>query len=123
MSEFTTRAYAPSQRALGSDEQIFGAARANPGLGDRKQVRDHDRRTVGGFIALAAEGLARRAGAAMWLLPVRTNHERGRLAPAESQADTRPDRRAYEREPLPLRNLSTHCARGRARRAGGLAMT
>src|SRR5262249_12265112 len=80
-------------------------------------VRDHDRRTVGGFIAPAAESLARRAGAAMWLLPVWTNHERGRPAPAESQADTRADRRAYERESLPLRNLSTHRAPA-GRRAG-----
>ena len=33
------------------------------------------------------------------------------------------DRRAHEREHLPLRNLSAHRARGRTRRAGGLAMT
>jgi isoquinoline 1-oxidoreductase subunit alpha len=33
-------------------------------------------------------------------------------AQAESQADARADRRAYERQPLPLRNLSTHRARG-----------
>src|SRR5262245_65412174 len=84
----------------------------DPGLGDRRQVRDHDRRTVGGFIAPAAEGLARRAGAAMWLLPVRTNHERGRLARAESQADARADRRAHEHEYLPLRKLSTTRPRG-----------
>src|SRR5215475_14978468 len=103
----------------GSVRRLHGAYRRqarvfvpNSGLGDRRQVRDHDRRTVGGFVAPAAEGLARRAGAAMWLLPVWTNHERGRLAPAESQADTRADRRAYERESLPLRNLSTHRARG-----------
>src|SRR5215468_9188921 len=84
----------------------------DPNVGDGGQIGEDHRRLVGGFIAPAAEGLARRAGAAMRLLPVRTNHERGRLAPAESQADTRADRRAYERESLPLRNLSTHRARG-----------
>ena len=37
----------------------------------------------------AAESLARRAGAAMRLLPVRPDHERGRSAQAESEADPR----------------------------------
>src|SRR5262245_30769399 len=54
----------------GSVRRLHGAYRRqarvfvpNSGLGDRRQVRDHDRRTVGGLIAPAAEGLARRAGA------------------------------------------------------------
>src|SRR5215470_2741751 len=84
----------------------------DPGFGDGREVRDHDRGSVGGFIAPLAEGLARRAGAAMRLLPVRTDHERSRSARAESEAHARADRRAYEHEYLPLRNLSTHRARG-----------
>ncbi len=71
-------------------------------------------------VASAAEGLARRAGAAMRLLPVGPDHERGRPAQAQSQADARADRRAHERQPLPLRNLPAHRARGRARRPGGV---
>ena len=68
-------------------------------------------------IAPAAEGVARRAGAAMRLLPVRPDHERGRSARAESHADARADRRAHEHEYLPLRNLSrASCARSSARR-------
>ncbi len=67
-----------------------------------------------------AEGLARRARAAMRLLPVRPDHERGRSPEAEAQADARRDRRAHEHQPLPLRHLSAHRARGRARGAGGL---
>ena len=35
--------------------------------------------------------------------------------------DSRPDRRAHEHQHLPLRNLSTHRARDRTRRAGGLS--
>ncbi len=71
-------------------------------------------------VASAAEGLARRAGAAMRLLPVGPDHERGRPAQAQSQADARADRRAHERQHLPLRNLPAHRARGRARGAGGV---
>jgi len=93
----------------------------DPGLGDGRQVRDHDRRPVGGFIAPSTESVARRAGAAMRLLPVRANHERSRSAQAEPKAHARADRRTYEHEYLPLRNLSAHRARGRARHAGGLS--
>ena len=73
------------------------------------------------FQPSAAEGLARRAGAAMRLLPVRPDHERGRSAQAEAKADARRDRRAHEHQYLPLRHLSAHRARDRARRAGGLS--
>ena len=44
-------------------------------------------------------------GAAMRLLPVRPDHERGRSAQQQSEADPRADRRAHEHEHLPLRNL------------------
>ena len=91
------------------------------GLGDRRQVGHHDRRPVAEFHPSAAEGLARRAGAAMRLLPVRPDHERGRSAQAKSEADARRDRRAHEHQHLPLRHLSAHRARRRARRAGGLS--
>ena len=42
------------------------------------------------------------------------------LLKPESEADARGDRRAHEHQYLPLRNLSAHRARGRARSAGGL---
>ena len=76
--------------------------------------------SVAGLQPSGAEGLARRAGAAMRLLPVRPDHERGRSAQAEAEADARRDRRAHEHQHLPLRNLSADRARGRARGAGGL---
>ncbi len=38
-----------------------------------------------------------------------------------SEADARADRRAHERQHLPLRDLSAHRRRGRTRRAGGLS--
>ena len=44
-------------------------------------------------IASAAEGLARRAGAAVRLLSVRPDHERRRPAQAQCKTDTRRDRR------------------------------
>ena len=69
----------------------------------------------------AAEGLARRAGAAMRLLPVRPDHERGGVAQGQSEAEPRADRRAHDRQHLPLRDLPAHCQRRRARRAGGLS--
>src|SRR5262245_36983679 len=59
----------------------------------------------------------------MRLLPVRPDHERGRSAQEQSEADARPDRRAHEHQPVPLRDLSAHRACRRARRAGGLTMT
>ena len=74
-------------------------------------------------LASAAEGLARRARAAVRLLPVRPDHERGRSAQEQTEADARRDRRAHEHQPLPLRNLPTHCPRDRTRIAGGLTMT
>ena len=67
-----------------------------------------------------AEGVARRARAAMRLLPIRPDHERGRSAQAEAEADARRDHRAHEHQYLSMRHLSAHCARGRARGAGGM---
>ncbi len=58
----------------------------------RRQGGDHHRGPVDQFLPSGAEGLARRAGAAMRLLPVRPDHERRRPAGAQSQA--RPRRRS-----------------------------
>ena len=71
--------------------------------------------------ASAAEGLGRRAGAAMRLLPVRPDHAGRRAAGEEQEADARADRRAHGRQHLPLRHLSAHRPRHPARRAGGLS--
>src|SRR5215472_1961842 len=59
----------------------------------------------------------------MRLLPVRPDHERRRPAGAQSQARPQPDYRAHEHQHLPLRLLSAHRPRRRARREGGLTMT
>ena len=72
-------------------------------------------------IASAAEGLACRARAAVRLLPVRPDHERGGSAQEQTEADARRDRRAHEHQSLPLRNLPAHCPRDRTRVAGGLS--
>ena len=60
----------------------------------------------------SAESLAHRARTAMWLLPVRSDYERGRSASAETAAHPGGDRRAYERKHLPLRHLPADRARG-----------
>ena len=82
----------------------------------------HDHRgPVAEQLASAAEGLDRRAGAAMRLLPVRPDHAGGRAAGEEQEADARADRRPHGRQHLPLRHLSAHRARHPTRRAGGLS--
>src|SRR5438093_10359844 len=48
------------------------------------------------------------------------DHERRRPAQAESETDACRNRRAHEHQHLPLRDLSAHRARGRARGAGGV---
>ena len=53
----------------------------------------------------AAEGLDRRAGAAMRLLPVRADHAGGLAARQEQQSDQGGDRQAYGRQSLPLHDL------------------
>ena len=55
------------------------------------------------------------------LLPVGPDHERRRAVEGQSQPLARTDRRAYEHQYLPLRNLSAHRARHRTRRTGGLS--
>ena len=71
----------------------------------------------------AAARLDRRAGAAMRLLPVRPDHAGGGTAGEQQEADARADRRAHGRQSLPLRHLSAHRPRHRARRAGERDMT
>ena len=58
--------------------------------------------------------------AAVRLLPVWPDHERRRPAQAEAKPDARGNYRAHEHQHLPLRHLSAHRARDRARRAGGV---
>ena len=60
-------------------------------------------------------------GAAVRLLPVRPDHEGGRAAGQQSEADPRADRRAHGRQHLPLRHLSPHHRRDRTRVEGGLS--
>jgi len=80
----------------------------------------NDRGIVAGLEPSIAEGMAGGMGAAVWLLPVRPDHERRRPAQAESETDACRNRRAHEHQHLPLRDLSAHRARGRARGAGGV---
>src|SRR5499427_263782 len=95
----------------------------DPGVASRRQGRDHHRGAVARFIPSGTEGLACRAGAAVRLLPVGPDHERRRPAGAQSEAEPQPDRRTHEHQYLPLRLLSAHRPRHRARREGGLTMT
>ena len=67
-----------------------------------------------------AESVARGASSAMRLLPVGADHARGGPAENQSAADARRDRRAYEHQHLPLRDVRAHRACGRARREGGM---
>ena len=76
------------------------------------RIGDYDRRTFSGFKPSSAESLAHRARAAMWLLPVRSDYERGRSASAETAAHPGGDRRAHEHKHLPLRHLPADRARG-----------
>ena len=71
--------------------------------------------------ASAAEGLDRRAGAAMRLLPVRPDHAGGRAAGQEQEAEPAADRRAHGRQHLPLWHLSAHRPRHSTRCPGGLS--
>src|SRR6185436_4562058 len=94
----------------------------NPGLGGHGQIDHHHRGSVAGLQPSSAEGMACRTGAAMRLLPKWPDHERGRPAQAQSEAEPRADRGAYEHQHLPVRDLPAHRARCRARREGGLTM-
>ena len=85
------------------------------------QKGHHHRRPVAERPASAAEGLGRRAGAAMRLLPVRPDHAGGGAARHEQEADARADRHAHGRQHLPLRHLSAHRARHSTRGSGGLS--
>jgi len=62
-----------------------------------------------------AEGLDRRAGPAMRLLPFRTDHAGCDASCDEQETHARADRRAHGRQYLPLRHLSAH--RGAIQRA------
>ena len=54
-----------------------------------RQGSDDDRGAFAGFLASRAKSLAGREGAAVRLLSVRPNHERGRSLEAESAPDSR----------------------------------
>src|SRR6516165_197547 len=90
----------------------------HPDLRHRRPARDHHRRSVAHGHASAAEGLDRRAGSAMWLLSVRSDHAGRGAARQESQADTRANRLPHGRQYLPLRYLSSHHRRHRKRWEG-----
>ena len=72
------------------------------------------------LLASAAEGLDRRGSPAVRLLPVGADHESGRAPRREPEAHARADREAHGRQHLPLRHVSPHRARDRARLEGGL---
>src|SRR5438128_7306431 len=60
----------------------------------RQEGHDH-RRAVAELQSRAAEGLDRRAGAAMRLLPVRSDHASGGTAGEEQKADAQADHRPH----------------------------
>src|SRR6266850_1859783 len=99
-----------------------GALVLDAGVGRRGQEGHHHRGPVRHLGAPAAEGVGRRAGAAMRLLPVRADHAGGGAAGEEQAAVARADREPHERQHLPLRHLQPHRARHPARVEGGVAM-
>ena len=87
------------------------------GVGGRRQ-EDHDhRRTVADLHAPAAEGVDRRAGAAVRLLPVGPDHVGRGAAGQDAEPDRRADRHRDDRQHLPLRHLSAHPPRDSPRGA------
>src|SRR5215472_7862648 len=90
-------------------------------VGYPRQGSHHDRRLVAGLEPPVAEGLDRRAGPAMRLLPVGPDHAGRGSAPKESPTDSRSDRRPHGWQYLPLRHLWPHHRRDRERE-GGLTM-
>src|ERR1700761_5662861 len=71
----------------------------------RRQEDHHHRRPEREGRSSLAEGLDRRAGAAMRLLPVRPDHAGGKPARQEQQSHQGRDRRAHGRQSLPLHDL------------------
>ena len=85
-------------------------------VGDAARQEDHHhRRSERQGRSSRAEGLGRRAGAAMRLLPVRADHAGGIAAVQEHQSD-QGDRRADGRQSLPLHDLFAHSRRSCAPR-------
>ena len=85
-----------------------GACLRHAGFGGRRQEGHHHRRALAGGGPSAAEGVDRRAGAAVRLLPVGPDHAGRGAAREEQEADARADRRAHERQHLPLRHVQPH---------------
>src|SRR6201994_2195073 len=71
----------------------------------RRQEDHHHRRPERQGRSSLAEGLGRRAGAAMRLLPVRADHAGGKPAIQKHQSHQRRDPRAHGRQSLPLHDL------------------
>src|SRR5271168_49906 len=82
----------------------------------RRQEDHDDRRPERTQRPSAAEGVGRRAGASVRLLPVRPDHAGGLAAVGESDPHSRRNRRTYERQSLPLHDLSAHSEGHRTRR-------
>src|SRR4051812_8680330 len=82
-----------------------GALVPDHGQRRRRQEDHHHRGVVAEGRSSLAEGVDRRAGAAMRLLPVRPDHAGGLAARQEHQPEQGGDRRAYGRQSLPLHDL------------------
>src|SRR4029079_4201821 len=74
-----------------------------------------DRRAVSNVHTQAAEGVDRRAGTAVRLLPVGADHVGRGAARAGAESNTRPNRRCDDRQHLPLRNVSADSSRDSTR--------
>src|SRR5262245_42697637 len=84
------------------------------GAGERPEGYDR-RGPVRGPQPRRAEGVARRAGPPVWLLPVRAAHVGGVPPRGHDDPDGRGHRRRHVGEPLPLRNLPAHPSRDPSR--------
>src|SRR5262249_14548930 len=86
------------------------------------QEDHHDRGTRPGRPASAASGVDRRAGAAVRLLPIGSDHVGRGAAGAQSQPERSGHRERDVGQHLPLRDVPEDQARDQARGAGGAVM-
>src|SRR6202790_188320 len=106
----------PVPRLHGSRQRRSGAILPDRDQRRRRQEDYHHRRPQRQGRSSLAEGLDRRAGAAMRLLPVRPDHAGSGTAFQEPEADQGRSGGAYGRQSLPLHDLFAHPEGDHARR-------
>ena len=87
----------------------------------RRQKGPHHRGPVGHILSSVTESVAGRRSAAVRVLPIGTDHEGSGASREKSETVPRRNYHPHGREYLPLRHLSPHHRRHRARSEGGLS--